>query len=257
MTTPDPLEEARSILRHAGRILVLTGAGISAESGVPTFRGPDGLWKTHRPETLATPAAFSRDPRLVWEWYAWRRGIVRGCSPNAAHRALARWLRARNGTACLATQNVDGLHARADEGGPVPILELHGSLFRVRCTDCRHEAPHEDPVDVRSADTLPRCPACGALLRPAVVWFGEPLPAGPLDRAIHWAGAADVALVVGTSALVHPAASLPLLTLERGGTLLEVNAEPSLLTPHARISLRGAAGAVLPLLLGIGEPRGV
>lgn len=255
--TGDALQEAREILLLAPRVLVLTGAGISAESGVPTFRGPGGLWKEHRPEAVATPEAFRRDPRLVWEWYAWRREIILRCSPNAGHRVLAQWLLEREGTACLATQNVDGLHARAANGTGSPILELHGSLFRVRCTECRREAPHSDPVDTRTRESLPRCPACGGLLRPAVVWFGEPLPTDALDPAYRWAATADVTLVVGTSALVHPAAALPLVTRQRGGTILEVNPERSSLTSYARISLRGPAGEVLPALLGMREHRGV
>jgi len=249
------MERARALVADARRVLVLTGAGISAESGVPTFRGEDGLWRNHRPEDLATPEAFRRDPRLVWEWYGWRRELIRGCRPNPGHDALARWLGERGEAAALATQNVDGLHARAAMEAqldhPAPVLELHGSLFRVRCTGCRRESPHQEPVDASSREALPSCPWCGSLLRPAVVWFGEPLPQDTLDEAVRRAEEADLALVVGTSAMVHPAAALPRLTLGGGGVVVEVNPRPSLLTPLATLSLRGAAGRILPLLLGI------
>lgn len=270
MTLDPAVGAARDLLHRARRILVLTGAGISAECGVPTFRGADGLWKRHRPEELATPEAFRRDPRLVWEWYAWRRELLAACEPGVGHRALARWLAVHSGSARLATQNVDGLHVRAGRecaaggspGGresqtPPPPLELHGSLFRVRCTGCGREEEHAAPVDATSAAALPRCATCGALLRPAVVWFGEVLPAAVLEDAVAWARGADLALVVGTSALVHPAASLPLLVLARGGTLVEVNPEPSALTSRASVTIRRTAGEALPLLLGTGELPGV
>lgn len=269
MTDTQAVAAARDLLHRARRVLVLTGAGISAECGVPTFRGPGGLWKRHRPEELATPEAFRRDPRLVWEWYVWRRELVSSCEPGPAHHALAGWLGRRSGSARLVTQNVDGLHARAqrewaaaqgdapDALGAGRPVELHGALFRVRCTACRRETEHRGTVDASSDATLPRCSDCGALLRPAVVWFGEMLPAEALDEAIRWARAADVALVVGTSALVHPAASLPILVLERGGGLVEVNPEPSPLTPRAAVSIRAPAGTALPVLLGTGELPGV
>jgi NAD-dependent deacetylase len=269
--TPEAVEElvrAREILGESARVLVLTGAGISAESGIPTFRGPEGLWKEHRAEDLATPGAFRRDPRLVWEWYGWRRELIAACRPNPGHEALAAWLLARGGSACLATQNVDGLHTLAQEAATsgkgsgataparAPLLELHGSLFRVRCTECGAEAPHRTPVDATSADTLPVCPRCRGLLRPAVVWFGEMLPEPVVSEAFRWARSADAALVVGTSALVHPAASLPLETLGRGGRVVEVNPVPTGLTHLATVSLRGGAGTVLPVLVGTGEtPR--
>lgn len=249
--------EARALLASATRVLVLTGAGMSAESGVPTFRGADGLWRRHRPEELATPEAFRRDPRLVWEWYGWRRGLVGDCHPNAGHRALARWCLERPEARILVTQNVDGLHERAlaDAAKPAPVpaaarpMNLHGSLFRVRCTRCPHRAEDRSVVDASGPGTLPHCPACGALLRPDVVWFGEGLDPDVLDRAFQAAGAAEVCLVVGTSARVHPAASLPEMTRAAGGVVLEVNPEPTPLTPQARFSLRGTAATLLPGLL--------
>jgi NAD-dependent deacetylase len=249
------LLEARRILANAKRILVLTGAGISADSGVPTFRGANGLWKSHRPEDLATYDAFARDPRLVWEWYAWRRSLVAACRPNAGHWALAGLALARPSTS-IVTQNVDGLHeiaAREEADGDDPSsampLELHGALFRDRCSGCGERTAASEPVDASSLGTLPRCRDCGAMLRPDVVWFGESLDARTLERAFERAREADVCLVVGTSALVHPAASLPFATLESGGALVEINPEPTPLSVHARSSLRGRAAVVLPALL--------
>lgn len=262
---PDALlREGRELLAGARSIVVVTGAGISAESGVPTFRGPGGLWKSHRPEELATPEAFRRDPRLVWEWYAWRRGVVAGCRPNPGHRALARLALEGAREVTLVTQNVDGLHEMAAReeaaawGGAPPSrpapdpalpLELHGSLFRDRCSGCGRGTPAAATVDTASEACLPRCGACGALLRPDVVWFGEMLDADLLGRAFEAAGRAQLCLVVGTSAMVHPAASIPLATLGSGGALVEVNPEATPLTPRARLSLRGGAATLLPALL--------
>lgn len=247
------LARAAELIRDARRIVVVTGAGVSAESGVPTFRGREGLWRDHRPEDLATPAAFHRDPRLVWEWYEWRRSLVGECSPNPAHRALAE-LQVRK-EADILTQNVDGLHALALErvgaDGVVEarLLELHGSLFRLRCTACSWETSSREPVDASSEATLPHCPECGALARPGVVWFGEALDRGVLEEAFRLASSADTCLVVGTSAVVQPAASLPLATARAGGVVVEVNPEPTPLTNLAAVSLRGSAGEVLPRLL--------
>lgn len=269
----DSLDHARALLAAARRPVVFTGAGVSAESGVPTFRGPGGLWRTFRPEELATPEAFARDPHLVWEWYAWRRGLVAECLPNAAHRALARWtaeVNAAGGTAVIATQNVDGLHQRAalevavEDGVPAaPVLALHGSLFGTRCSRCTWQVPHDDrdattvagaPLDTSSRETLPRCPRCGALLRPAVVWFGEALDPGVIGTAFDAAGRADVCLVVGTSALVHPAAGVATAAARAGAALIEVNAEETPLSAGATVSLRGRAAELVPVVLtGVGR----
>lgn len=268
----EPLASARSLLTRAERVTVLTGAGISAESGIPTFRGENGLWRSHRPEELATPEAFRRDPELVWSWYAWRRSIVATCEPNEGHRVLARFALNRGGVT-LVTQNVDGLHHRAaiaeagdrasDSAHP---WELHGSLLRDRCFDCNRKSDATLPpmidetgsgpsggsdstgIDVRDVE-VPRCDACGGLLRPDVVWFGEVLPTDALEGAFAAAAASDVCLVVGTSALVHPAASIPRATLRAGRPIVEVNIEPTALSPHAEVSLTGKAGATLPALL--------
>jgi NAD-dependent deacetylase len=267
------LKDARRLLEGAREVLVVTGAGISADSGVPTFRGPQGLWKRYRPEELATPQAFARDPCLVWEWYGWRRAKVAACRPNEAHFALARWGRRREGVR-IVTQNVDGLHALAaaevteeadeealldaresgtgaptDPVDPAAPLELHGSLFRVRCTRCPERYSHRDPIEAESEDSLPSCRTCGALVRPDVVWFGEALPADILGEAFGLAERADACLVIGTSAVVQPAASLPALTRSRGGNVIEVNPEPTPLSGLATVSLRaGAAKATPPLL---------
>ena len=222
---------------------MLKGAGVSAESGVPTFRGPDGLWRQYRAEDLATPGAFRRDPRLVWEWYDWRRQLIAGCEPNPAHAAIA-WLERQVPEFLLVTQNVDGLHRRA---GSVKMVELHGNLWRARCLQ---EGTTRDLPDVPLAEMPPRC-VCGGQLRPDVVWFGEALPAGALERASQAAGSCDVFLVVGTSAAVQPAASLPLLAREHGAYVVEMNLEPTPLSGNADESHRGKAGDLLPQLLGL------
>jgi len=247
--------------------VVLTGAGMSAESGVPTFRGESGLWRSYRPEELATPEAFSRDPLLVWEWYAWRRGLIAACEPNPGHTALARFMLRPSRTTTLVTQNVDGLHTRALERahqeeptgggglatpGEIPegarAIEVHGTIAGDRCSEC-HLRSAAVPVDLTSVDTLPRCTECGGLLRPDVVWFGEALDEAVLSAAFEAAGNADVCLVAGTSAVVHPAASVPLATLHNGGDLIEVNPESTPLSRHARVRLAGPSGEVLPALL--------
>jgi NAD-dependent protein deacetylase/lipoamidase len=253
---------ARDVVERAERILVLTGAGVSAESGVPTFRGVEGLWKKYRPEELATPSAFARDPRLIWEWYDWRRRRVQECRPNAAHFALAALAMARGARARIATQNVDGLHGvaahevaaalapprtAADAAAP---LELHGSLFRVRCTVCTSRRSHVDPIDATSRESLPRCDRCGALLRPDIVWFGESLDDAVLSEALERARTADVCLVVGTSAVVQPAASLAMVTKRTGGSVIEVNPEPTPLTPFADVSIRATAADAVPKIVG-------
>lgn len=234
---------------------------MSAESGVPTFRGEAGLWRSYRPEELATPQAFARDPLLVWEWYAWRRGLIAACEPNDGHEALARFMLAPTVASTLVTQNVDGLHSRAlekvhreraERGHSVPEaarpLEVHGTLVGDRCSGCHRRSPAV-PVDFTSVDTLPRCVRCGALLRPDVIWFGEALDEDVLSAAFEAASRADVCLVAGTSAVVHPAASVPLATLRSGGDVIEVNPETTPLSEHALIRLAGPSGELLPALL--------
>ena len=229
-------------LQTARRIAVLTGAGISAESGVPTFReAQTGLWARYNPEELATPEAFRRNPRLVWEWYAWRQQRVRQAEPNPGHHALAAMER-HCAEFTLITQNVDGLHRRA---GSHQVLELHGNLFRAKC--CDEDRLVEDAQE--GGELPPRCPHCGGLLRPDVVWFGEMLPAGVLRAAQQAASRAEVFFSIGTSALVYPAADLPLLALRAGATVVEINPQPTPLSSQVTFSLNGAAGVVLPALV--------
>lgn len=231
-------------LRAGKRVVALTGAGISAESGVPTFRGADGLWRNFRAEDLATPAAFARDPRLVWEWYAWRRELISPCRPNAAHDALARLERERPRDFVLVTQNVDGLHQLA---GSENVVELHGNIWKLRCLGCGAERQDRS---VPLPAIPPICPRCGGLERPGVVWFGESLPEDALARAFAAAESCDVMLVVGTSAVVYPAAYLPQLAKNHGAYVIEINPDETPLTPLADESHRGKAAVVLPSLLG-------
>lgn len=223
---------------------MLTGAGISQESGVPVFRGPGGLWRQYRPEDLATPQAFARNPRLAWEWYDWRRSVVARAQPNAGHQALVE-LEQRTPDFTLVTQNVDGLHDRA---GSRRLLKLHGALWTLRCLGCgREKVDHTVPLP----ELPPRC-ACGGLLRPGVVWFGEALPEDTLRQAFAAARRAQVFLAVGTSAVVQPAASLPLLAREAGARVVEVNTEETPLSPQVDASFFGPAGEVLPRLVEVG-----
>ena len=239
-------DSARDRLRRGGRWIVLTGAGISAESGVPTFRGPGGLWEGSRPEELASVQGFRKDPAQVWRWYRWRRGIIESVSPNEGHRALAR-IEGVARSFCLATQNVDGLHARA---GSRQVLELHGNILRSRCIEDCGQQTEEDP-----REAVPRC-ACGAPLRPDVVWFGEMLSPDILERAFADAARAEVCLIVGTSGIVYPAAALPEAARRAGAILIEVNPEETSLTPLCDAVLRGPAAELLPALameIGLGE----
>jgi NAD-dependent deacetylase len=239
-------------LRAARRVAVLTGAGVSAASGVPTFRGPDGLWRQYRPEDLATPAAFERDPRLVWEWYDWRRTRIAGCTPNAAHAVLAAW-GARWPAFTLVTQNVDDLHERAGSAG---VLHLHGSIWHVRCAArCRSGRASRRRDDAPLASLPPRCPACGAVERPDVVWFGEPLDPRLLERAADAVDGADVVLVVGTSAVVHPAAGLIGVAAAARAFVAEVNPRETPWSADVDLALRAAAEDVLPAVdAALGPP---
>lgn len=235
------IEEVRERLRKACRVAVLTGAGISAESGIPTFRGAGGLWRNFRAEDLATPGAFRRDPQTVWEWYDWRRSLIAQAEPNAGHGALAAFEKKVPHFA-LITQNVDGLHARA---GSVNILALHGDIWTLRCTQCGRTWRDER----LKLHPLPPLCQCGAMARPGVVWFGESLPSREWDAAADAARQAEVFLVIGTSAVVQPAASLADLARESGAVVVELNATDTPLSPWVDLAIRGKAGEVLPGLL--------
>ena len=249
------LDQAARALRRAGRVAVLTGAGVSAESGVPTFRSGGGLWEEHRIEDVATPQAFRRDPALVWRFYNLRRAGLRAVRPNPGHHALAAledYSARRHGPApgpqgeggrfTLVTQNIDGLHQLA---GSRRVLEVHGNLARVRCTGCGkvEDRGGEDLPD------LPRCAACGALLRPDVVWFYESLPEDVWCEAEAAAAECQCFLVVGTSAVVYPAAGLIDVARAAGATVVEVNPEATPASAGGAIALRGPSGVPLPRLV--------
>jgi NAD-dependent deacetylase len=229
-------------LRHASRVAVLTGAGVSAESGIPTFRDAQtGLWSRYDPSELATPEAFQRNPRLVWEWYAYRRGLVAAAAPNPAHLALAA-LERRIADFTLITQNVDGLHRRAASRN---VIELHGDITRTIC------AAERTVVELSGAEgeLPPHCPSCGKLLRPDVVWFGEMLPPEAWDAALAAARRCEVFLSVGTSGVVRPAADLPLEARRNGALVAEINLEPGAPSEQFDVRLRGRAGEILPALV--------
>ena len=226
-------------LRRAEHLVVLTGSGVSQESGVPTFRGEDGLWNEYRAEELATWEAFERDPGLVWRWYDYRRQMLWDIEPNPAHEAIADLERAYT-RFLLITQNVDGLHGRAGSRDPV---ELHGNIWRARCT--REQTVYDLP-ECPLQSIPPRCSACGALLRPDVVWFGEPLPVDAYEASYEAAAACEAMLVVGTSAVVRPAASLPLVAKHNGAYVIEINTGYTPISALIDATLIGKAGDILP-----------
>lgn len=238
------LDQVLERLRRARSVTALTGAGVSAASGVPTFRGPGGLWRQFRPEDLATPQAFARDPSLVWEWYAWRRERIAACQPNAAHEVIAEWSR-QVPKFTLITQNVDGLHERA---GTTHVIRFHGSLWELRCwRGCGAPLWRDERVPLR--EMPPRCTSCGGLARPAVVWFGEGIDPAVLadsERATR----CDLFLVIGTSSVVYPAAGLTSLAASHGAFTVEINPDVTEVSGRVDVSIRGAAENVLPRLRG-------
>lgn len=243
--TRDTYEQLALRLAAANRVCVLTGAGVSRESGVPTFREADGLWNKYRPEELANVDAFLRNPELVWEWYSWRRELIGEVSPNPGHYALAE-IEQRVPQFTLATQNVDNLHRAA---GSVNVVELHGNIMRNKCQKCGVVFKEGDPENefVFEKGTLPVC-ACGkkGLLRPDIVWFGEMLPEDAIQQAWEEAGQADVFLSVGTSTVVYPAAALPFTAKQAGAYLVEINPNPTELTPLADLVFSEPSGEALP-----------
>lgn len=237
-------EELRAVAqrcRDGARVAVLSGAGISAASGIPTFRGgDDALWSQYRPEELATPEAFHRDPELVWRWYDWRRGLIAESAPNAAHHALVELAAITN--VQVVTQNVDGYHQQA---GSPDVIEYHGSIWSVRCTSCSYQdIDHRVPLPIP-----PHCPRCGDLVRPGVVWFGEGIPAGASQAADTAVAACDILLVVGTAGAVYPAAGLVTLARFHDARVIEFNLEPSAITQRTDLYVPGSAADTLPLLL--------
>lgn len=241
MASGSDLGIVKQHLAASRSITVLTGAGISADSGVPTFRGADGLWKNFRAEDLATPEAFERDPRLVWEWYNWRRGLLATKQPNDAHRTIVE-LERRCPNFWLITQNVDGLHRDA---GSRKLSEIHGNIWRVRCTSCGAAAINRDvPISIP-----PSCAHCGSLLRPHIVWFGESLFTDDLDHCSSVLKHCDVLLVIGTSGVVYPAARFASIAKEAGAFVAEINLDPTPQSALVDISLQGRAKDLVPLLL--------
>jgi NAD-dependent deacetylase len=249
MSANEALTAAAKILSNAQFIVALTGAGVSKESGVPTFRDAmEGLWAQYDPQELATPTAFRRNPKLVWDWYEYRRGLVRQAKPNAGHVALAA-LEQRPARFMLITQNVDELH---EEAGSVNVLHLHGRIMQTKCFfDCQGDPTLVDVATLTSdsSSTPPPCPHCGRWLRPNVVWFEERLPIATLNAASVVSQLCDVMLVIGTSGIVQPAASLPQVAQQGGATIIEINPEATPLSPLASLTLRGASGVILPQLL--------
>ncbi|MBL7254288.1 SIR2 family NAD-dependent protein deacylase [Paractinoplanes lichenicola] len=257
----ESLRHAADLIAGAERLVVFTGAGMSAESGVPTFRDAlTGLWARYDAQALATPEAFERDPALVWGWYEWRRELVERVDPNPGHDAVARL------DCTLITQNVDQLHERA---GSKNVLHLHGSLFEPRCSACgkpadllaepvgtavsgdgpRTDEPVGTAVSGDGPRTPPSCENCGSPVRPGVVWFGEALPADTLEKAVEAAANADVLITVGTAGVVYPAAEIPQVTAKLGGTVIQVNPQPTPLDAVCALNLRGTAAEVLPQII--------
>jgi NAD-dependent deacetylase len=234
--------ELISLLCASPRLVALTGAGVSQESGLRTFRDAQtGLWAQYKPTELASPESFQRDPKLVWDWYAWRREAVKGVRPNRGHYALVE-IEKHIPHFTLITQNVDNLHRFA---GSRNVLELHGNIQRVRCADCYTFTETWDD----DSESVPRCKVCDGLLRPDVVWFGESLPRDQLEAAVTAARSCDVFFSIGTSGVVQPAASLAFAARNRGAAVVEINAEPTPLTPKADYVLQGKSGEILPLLV--------
>ena len=234
--------EAVKLSLRTARVVAFTGAGISAESHIPTFRGADGLWRNYAPEKLATAEAFAASPRLVWEWYDWLRGLIHAAQPNPGHLALAEFERRAPDRFTLVTQNMDGLHERA---GSRDVVKLHGDIWLLQCTRCGREQRNEQ---VPMEPLPPRC-SCGGILRPAIVWFGEMLPAAEWLRARDAARTADLFLSIGTSAVVYPAARLVQEARQWGARVAIVNPDPTPADGLADWLLRGPAGEILPRLL--------
>jgi NAD-dependent deacetylase len=238
----DLIGQAIALLEKSESLFVLTGAGVSAESGVPTFRGEDGLWRNYSAQELATPQAFHENPNLVWEWYHWRQGLILKAEPNPAHHALVR-LEGIFKDFLMLTQNVDNMHFRA---GSKKVLELHGNIFRTWCCECGKKTEYDQ--DQTKSDDLPRC-ACGGILRPDVVWFGEAIPEDVWREALQFLHGAGVAVICGTSSVVWPAAAVPEFAQQQGVKTIEINPEPTPVSSVVDVSIRAKAGEVLPVFV--------
>lgn len=241
MTSSSAIQELRAKLATATAVTVLTGAGISADSGVPTFRGAEGLWKDFRPEELASPEAFARNPRLVWEWYNWRRELLAAKKPNPAHHALVE-LERRVDNFWLMTQNVDGLHPSA---GTQRLSEIHGNIWKVRCTQCGRVTANRDvPIAI-----LPECSTCRGLLRPHIVWFGESLDPEDLQKSFESLQTCEVLLIIGTSGVVYPAASFGPVAKDHGAFVAELNLDPTPNSDLVDVAIQGRAKDLVPQLV--------
>jgi NAD-dependent deacetylase len=231
-------------LKDAKKIVFVTGAGISQESGIPTFRGTDGLWRKYDPMQLATIEAFYNNPKLVWEWYEDRRRNILKAEPNPGHLAIAELEKFKD--VVILTQNIDGLHQRA---GSSHVLELHGSIIRIKCTVCEFE----DDIPSSFEKLPPKCGKCGNILRPDVVWFGEPLPQKVWNQAIIEANTSEIMIIVGTSLVVSPANTLPIYAKQNNATLIEVNPEQTQMSLDMDLSLRTTSANALPSIIKILE----
>lgn len=239
------ISKAYELITEAKNIAVLSGAGISAESGIPTFRGDGGLWNNYRPEELATPKAFFENPELVWQWYDWRRSLMKKAEPNAGHFALTELQRQKE-KFTLISQNVDGLHQKA---GTQDIIEIHGNLWEIRCTECgRIEKNYEVPLP----ELPPRCGACKEIMRPNIVWFGEIIPMQVIDKCIFAIEESDLLLIIGTSGLVEPAASFGMMAMQKQIPVIEINLDQTPNTGLYDISIKAKSGELLPLLVESG-----
>ena len=237
------IEKAIEILNSSRSLFILTGAGISAESGIPTFRGADGLWKNYSATDLATPEAFEKNPELVWEWYHWRQGIILKAEPNPAHFAVAE-LEKKFNNFLLLTQNVDNLHRRA---GSKKVLELHGNIFRARCLSCGRIVHHQIEPG-KEIINLPKCD-CEGLLRPDIVWFGEQIPQDIWQASLEFLSAADTSIICGTSGIVWPAAAIPEMAKKNRAKIIEINLEPTPISSIVDVSILDKAGEILPQIV--------
>ncbi len=241
--------EAAEILRRSSSVVVLTGAGVSAESGIPTFRGAGGLWRNFSPEELATPHAFSRNPKLVWEWYNWRRSIIKKAKPNPAHTTIAELERIFD-SFTLITQNIDGLHRKA---GSRNIIEFHGNIWKERCTSCTFTRKNERIYD--ESELPPKCDKCGGIMRPSVVWFGEPIPGEVIRESEKAVLGCDTFVSVGTSSVVYPAAGFIEYAVSHNKRTIEINLERTPMSDIVDVSIQGKAGEILPSILEVLQRR--